>query len=49
VVVLAETGYPGEGYFTLAREMGLHHGKKEFEDLDFFVEELEKVYACWKK
>ena len=49
VVVLAETGYPGDGFYTLARELGLHHERKEFEDLDFFVQEMKKVYACWKK
>lgn len=49
VVVLAEIGYPGDGFYTLARELGLHHGKKEFEDLDFFVQEVKRVFACWKK
>jgi len=49
VVVLVETGYPGDGFFALARELGLHHGKKEFEDLDFFVQEVKRVYTCWEK
>ncbi len=49
VVVLAEIGYPGDGFYALARELGLHHGKKEFENLDFFVQELKRVYACWGK
>jgi hypothetical protein len=49
IVVLAEIGYPGEGFFTLARELGLLHGNKEFDNLDFFVQEVKRVYACWKK
>ena len=49
IVVLAETGYPGDGFYTLARELGLHHGKKEFEDLDFFVKEVKRAYDFWKK
>jgi hypothetical protein len=48
IVVLAGIGYPGEGFFSLARELGLHHGRKEFEDLDFFVQEVKRVYAYWK-
>jgi len=45
VVVRKETQYPGEGFFNLARELGLHHGN---DDLAFFVEELKRVHAYWK-
>lgn len=48
IVVLAGIGYPGDGFYTLARQLGVHHGKKEFEDLDFFVQEVKKVHAFWK-
>jgi hypothetical protein len=47
LVVLAGIGYPGEGYFNLARHLGLHHGKGEFEDLDFFVQEVKRVHGYW--
>lgn len=47
IVVLAGIGYPGEGFFNLARELGLHHGRKDLEDLDFFAREAKKVHAYW--
>lgn len=48
VVVLAGIGYPGEGFFNLARQLGRYHGHKEFEDLEFFVQETKRVYGYWK-
>jgi hypothetical protein len=48
IVVLAGIGYPGEGFFNLARELGLHIGTKEFDDLDFFAQEVKRVHAYWK-
>jgi hypothetical protein len=48
IVVLAGFGYPGEGFFNLARELGHHHGRKEFEDLEYFVQEVKKVHEFWK-
>ncbi len=48
IVVLADVGYPGEGFFTLGRELGLHHGHQDLEDLNFFVKEVQRVYEYWK-
>ena len=48
IVVLAGIGYPGEGFFILARQLSLYHGYKEFEDLEFFVQETKRVYDYWK-
>ncbi len=48
IVVLADYGYPGDGFFKLARELGLHHGRKEFEDLNFFAQEVKRVHNYWK-
>ena len=45
VVVHADTRYPGKGFFTLARELGLYHGDDE---LVFFVKELKKVQEYWR-
>jgi hypothetical protein len=39
IVVLAGIGYPG---------VGVHHGRKEFEDLEFFAQEVRRVYDYWK-
>ncbi len=44
VVVLKETGMPGKGFFTLAREL------KRFKGTDqnaFFVSELGQVHSTW--
>ena len=48
VVVLAEFRYPIDGFFKLARKLGLHHGRKELEDLEFFVQEVKRVHEYWK-
>ncbi len=48
IVVLAGIGYPGDGFYILARELGVHHGRKEFEDLEFFAQEVRRVYDYWK-
>lgn len=48
LVVLAEYQYPGDGFFKLARELGLYHGHKDLENMEFFVQEAKKVYAYWK-
>lgn len=44
VVVLAETNMPGQGFFTLAKDLGLHVGTN---DLTFFSHELDKVHRFW--
>jgi hypothetical protein len=48
VVVLAETGAPGKGFYNLARYLDLHHGQGELADMEFFVKEVKKVYQFWK-
>lgn len=49
IVVLAGVGYPGEGFYNLARSLGLHHGHGEFADMEFFVKEVKKVHSYWSK
>lgn len=44
VVVLQDTFRPGKGFFTLARELGLHSG----DDEAFFSEELKRVWDTWE-
>ena len=46
VVMLADIGYPGKGFFTLARELGLYDGA---DDLAFFVRELRRVHEYWQR
>lgn len=46
VVVSSEENMPGKGFFTLARELGLHRGR---DDLAFFVRELRRVHSAWKE
>ena len=44
VVVLHDSGLPGQGFFTLARELGVFDGHDE---LAFFASELERVHHHW--
>ena len=44
VVVRQEDGYPGQGFFDLARELGLDSSDREA----FWVSELRIVYSAWK-
>lgn len=45
IVVLAGIGCPGEGFYNLARHLGLHHDHGEFADMEFFVQEVKKVHS----
>jgi len=44
VVVLAEEGKPGQGFFTLARDLGLYEGG---DDLKFWLDEIKRVHQYW--
>jgi hypothetical protein len=48
LVVLSGIGYPGEGFYNLARYLGLYHGQGEFADMEFFVQEVKKVHQYWQ-
>ncbi len=48
IVVLAESRVPGEGFFKLARELGIHYGNKEQDNSDFFALESKKVFNYWE-
>ncbi len=45
VVIHRENNIPGQGFFTLARELGLYSGNN---DLIFFGKELRRVHDFWK-
>src|SRR5687768_2509502 len=45
LVVQAEDGLPGVGFFTLAKELKLMRGGDQ---VTFFVQELKRVQAYWK-
>jgi len=47
VVVLQESGEPGAGFFTLARELGLQPPGEE--DYLFYARELKKVFEQWRR
>lgn len=49
VVIREGMGYPGRGFFELARQLGLHHRHNNLGDLEFFVNELNRVYAYWQE
>jgi len=48
IVILAGYNFPGEGFFKLARNLNLLHGKTDDEEVEFFAKETKKVYAYWK-
>lgn len=45
VVIHRGNNIPGQGFFTLARELGLHTGT---DDLVFFIRELRRVHDHWR-
>jgi hypothetical protein len=46
VVIAKETGMPGEGFFTCARDLGRYTGR---DDLAYWVEELRRVHDYWSE
>lgn len=44
VVIHRDNNIPGEGFFTLARELGIYN---ENDDLLFFIQELRRVHDYW--
>ena len=46
VVIRTEDNIPGQGFFTLARKLGLHTGNDDFL---FFVQELRRVHDHWSQ
>jgi hypothetical protein len=48
VVVQAETGRPGKGFYKLANRLGLYSGKSDLNEMEFFVSTVKQVYATWK-
>ena len=46
VVVRAGDGYPGSGFFDLAKRLGKYQGG---DDLQFYVEELARVHSYWRE
>ena len=44
VVIAKETGMPGEGFFTCARNLRRYAGR---DDLAYWVEELRRVHTYW--
>jgi hypothetical protein len=48
IVVLAGIGYPGEGFYTLARQLGTYHGHADLDEMEFFVKETKRVFNYWK-
>jgi hypothetical protein len=45
VVIHRDNNMPGQGFFTLARELGLYRG---IDDFMFFVQELRRVHDYWR-
>jgi hypothetical protein len=48
VTVFSNEGYPSEGFFKLARELGRYRGKNQMDELEFFAKELKAAHTYWK-
>ena len=48
IVVLKESAIPGEGFFNLARYLGVYHGHGDDTDVEFFALEVNKVFTFWE-
>lgn len=46
VVIRANLGQPGQGFYSLANELGLYDGRTR--ELEFFVSELNRVHDYWR-
>lgn len=45
-VIHRDDNIPGQGFFKLARQLGLYRGGDEFM---FFIDELKRVHAYWER
>ncbi len=46
-LAIAPKGYPSEGFFTLARNLGKYSGRTPDEERLFWEQERERVYETW--
>ncbi|MEW5980543.1 MAG: hypothetical protein AB1898_32560 [Acidobacteriota bacterium] len=46
VVIHRDNNMPGQGFFELARDLNVYHGR---DDLLFFIEELRRVHEYWRQ
>ena len=49
MVVHAQEGLPGSGFFACARELNVLKSRKQQDELAFFVEELRRVHRYWAR
>lgn len=49
IVVSSVTGVPGEGFFTLAKQIGRLKSVPRVEEVRFWEKEKEDVYAAWQR
>ncbi|MBZ0295215.1 MAG: hypothetical protein K8L99_21810, partial [Anaerolineae bacterium] len=48
VTVFTNEGFPSNGFFNLAKELGKFSGSTEMEKLTFFANELKAAHQYWK-
>jgi hypothetical protein len=48
VVVQAETGRPGKGFYKLATRLQLFSGKSDIDEMVFFIATVKQAYSTWK-
>jgi hypothetical protein len=47
--VFTNEGFPSNGFFNLAKELGKFSGSTEMEKLTFFANELKAAHQYWKR
>src|SRR5271157_5550396 len=45
VVVQAETGRPGKGFYKLATHLRLYSGKSDLDEMEFFISTVKRTYS----
>jgi hypothetical protein len=48
VVVQAETGRPGKGFYKLAARLRLFSGKSDLDEMEFFISTVKRAYSTWR-
>jgi len=47
-VAVSVKGFPGEGFFTLARSLGVLTSSDPTQEMQFWMAEERKIYEAWK-
>jgi hypothetical protein len=49
VVIRKDLNKPGNGFFDLAKRLGLYKGHNDIDQVVFFSQEFQRATECWRK